>query len=204
MRPFHVGQPLGARHHVECDPYTAHHVALDVPVGRVVVPRRGGHRARLLDEELVVEHVRGARAHGPRRQGADLGAEHPLLKHAVPVPQELVVVEAAARALRRGVLVAERAGRAQVLLGGVAHRFYPPGARDLPEHDGAVVVELPDGGVREVGCVDARQRRKGGEGEGGCGGMVSTMPVDRQRRSDGGSLPHGVDFSRRASVMVTL
>jgi len=144
---------------VEREPDGADLLALHVPVGGVVVPRSGRGGPRLLDEELVVEDVRRGRAHRSGRERACARAKDVLGKLVVAPPEELVVVEAARGALRRGVLVAERAGVGHVGLRRLSQHLDPSGWQHAAKHYSALLGKLLNvrlGHGRER--VDARQR----------------------------------------------
>lgn len=122
------------------------------------MPRSGRRGAGLLDEQLVVEDVRAGRPHRPRRQRAGAGTQNVLCELGVAAPEELVVVEAAGRALRGRVLVAQRSRVGQIGLRRLAEHLNPLGRQHTPQHNRALLAQLVNVGVRHGGPrVDARQ-----------------------------------------------
>mmetsp|Transcript_13550 Transcript_13550/g.36235 ORF Transcript_13550/g.36235 Transcript_13550/m.36235 type:complete len:305 (-) Transcript_13550:17-931(-) len=161
VRTFDVAYTPVSRHLVERHPERADLIAVQMPVGCVVVPRRRGRCAGFLHEELVVEDVSCLAAQNTCGDGSNTRGSDILAESWVPHPKELVVVKAARDALSRSVLVTERTGLVHVCLRSVAERLHPGCVEHRAKDYRAILGKALNVRVSNQGRIHARERRGG-------------------------------------------
>ena len=160
MRPAHVLDGRLARDRIESDPEAYGLLPRHAVVGLVVVPGRLDGRARLLDEDVLVEEPGMGGPHQGGRDGAGRALEHEPAELVEPVPVAVVLEEGRAPVVRTdGPLEGARIGHDR---GHSRPERLHPLAKRAPEHDDSARLELFDdrggNGGREAGARTTGRR----------------------------------------------